>query len=367
MAEDLGEKSEAPTAKRLSDARDRGQVPKSQDMNAVIIMAGAVVTMAMLGPSVFNGITHAMRLSLSIDAMMIGLEQHTSRTLMAILGGEIGMLIAPFFLIMMVVGAAAHLLQTGPVFASKALNPNLNNMNPINGVKKIFGKRMIVKTGLDLGKLLAVVLVTGLMVRIEMPRILWLMGLSIEAGLIEACWIVLRVSAVVLVVLFVLAIFDLIYQRYQHTEDNKMTKQQVKDEHKDSEGDPQTKARRMRVARDVAMQRLNQDVPGADVVVANPTHFSVALRYDPEAMGAPVVVAKGADYLALKIRYIATAHGVPIVERPPLARALYREVEPGEQIPAHHFEAVAELLAYVYRLEGRAATMSESTTAAAAS
>jgi flagellar biosynthetic protein FlhB len=121
----------------------------------------------------------------------------------------------------------------------------------------------------------------------------------------------------------------------------------------------------MRVARDVAMQRLSKDVPGADVIVANPTHFSVALRYDPESMGAPVVVAKGADYLALKIRYIGTAHGVPIVERPPLARALYREVEPGEQVPPHHFEAVAEVLAYVYRLEGRAATISESAAAAA--
>lgn len=353
MADDMGERSEAPTGKKLSDARDRGQVPKSQDLVAVILMSGAVITLTMLGPRVFQGVTHAMRLAFSPDSLMAGVEPHRVRTLVVLLAGEIGLLLVPIFLVMMIVAASAHLVQTGPMFASKVLKFELNRLNPINGVKKIFGKRMFVKTALDLGKLTAVIVAATIAIRNEMPGILSLLNLSIKLSVAQACWIVVRISAVVLFVLLVLALIDLLYQRYQHTEDNKMTKQQVKDERKDSDGDPQTKARQMRIARQVAMQRIGRDVPSADVIVTNPTHFSVALRYDPQTMGAPVVVAKGADYLAMKIRYIATAHDVPIVERPPLARALYREVEPGEQVPHHHFEAVAEVLAYVYRLEGR--------------
>ncbi|MGP1346412.1 MAG: flagellar biosynthesis protein FlhB [Phycisphaerales bacterium] len=367
MAEDLGEKTEAPTGKRLSEARDRGQVPKSQDLIAVIVMSGAVTAIAVLGPSIFHATTNAMRVALSPDSLMSGVWSREWRTAPTLIAREMLVHSIPMFVVMMIVGAIAHLVQTGPVLAGRALKPDLNRLNPINGAKKLFGKRMLVKTGMDLGKLVLVIASAAMVIRHELPTVLSLMGFGLEAAVVEAAMVVVRVSAVVLLALLVLALLDLIYQRMQHTEDLKMTKQQVKDERKSTDGDPQTKARQMRIARQIALQRLGQDVPGADVVVANPTHFSVALRYDPETMGAPVVVAKGADYLALKIRYIATAHSVPIVERPPLARALYREVQPGQQVPHHHFEAVAEVLAYVYRLDGRAASMTEPKPAAAAS
>jgi len=147
---------------------------------------------------------------------------------------------------------------------------------------------------------------------------------------------------------------DLIYQRWQHKKDLRMTKHEVKDERRSMEGDPQIKGKRLRMAREIAMQRIAQDVPQADVVIANPTHFSVAIRYDEETMNAPIVIAKGADYLALRIRQIARFEGIPVIARPPLARALYWGTEVGDAISAAHYEAVAELLAYVYRMDSTA-------------
>jgi flagellar biosynthetic protein FlhB len=151
--------------------------------------------------------------------------------------------------------------------------------------------------------------------------------------------------------MLIIGVADYMYQRWQYTQDLKMTRHEVTDERKSMEGDPEIKARRFRMARQMALQRVNQAVPKADVIVTNPTHFSVALRYDAETMAAPRVVAKGVDFLAMRIRQIAMTHGVPIVERPPLARALYYGVEVGRDVPAEHYQAVAELLAYVYRLD----------------
>jgi len=158
-----------------------------------------------------------------------------------------------------------------------------------------------------------------------------------------------------LVALLIIGFADLKYQKWQHRHDNKMTKQEVKEEQKSMDGDPEMKQRRSRVAREIAMQRVQQDVPSADVVVTNPTHFSVALKYDSNTMAAPEVIAKGADYVALRIREVARVHGVPVIERPPLARALYRGVEVGQAVSPEHYEAVAEVLAYVYRIDGRQA------------
>ena len=166
--------------------------------------------------------------------------------------------------------------------------------------------------------------------------------------------LMLIVALTVLAILILLAILDFLYQKWQTTQDLKMTKHEVKDERKSMEGNPEVRAKRMKMARQMAMQRLGRDVPDADVVVTNPTHVSVALKYDSEMMAAPRVVAKGADFVALRIRQIAATHGVPIVERPPLARALYARCEVGDEIPERDYEAVAEILAYVYRVSGEA-------------
>jgi len=191
----------------------------------------------------------------------------------------------------------------------------------------------------------------------EWERVLAITVLDLVPALAVAGSIILKVAIWVIVVLFVLGLADFTYQKWQHTQDLKMTRHEVKDERKASEGDTETKGRRLKLARQMAMQRLSRDVPRADVIVTNPTHFSVALQYDQKSMDAPRVIAKGADYLALKIRYIASAHGIPIVERPPLARAIYNDVPVGREIHQAHYEAVAEVLAYVYRLEGRAAAV----------
>jgi len=182
-----------------------------------------------------------------------------------------------------------------------------------------------------------------------------LAGVGLSPALAFALAMALRVALWTLAVLLILGIIDWAYQKWQHNQDLKMTRHEVKDERRASEGDLETKARRLRFARSLMVQRLQHDVPKADVVVTNPTHFSVALKYESGEMSAPRVVAKGADEMAMRIRYIAKTHGVPIVERPPLARALFKDVPVGKEIPAHHYQAVAEVLSYVYRLEGKAA------------
>jgi len=180
-------------------------------------------------------------------------------------------------------------------------------------------------------------------------------NMSAAPAFAAGAWMVFELAVVLAVILIVLAAADLWYQRWQHTEDLKMTRQEVKQDMKNMNGDPEMKQRRARVARQLALQRAGSAVPAADVIVTNPTHYAVALKYDNDTMGAPKVVAKGADFMALQIRKLAAVHGIPLVERKPLARALYANVEVGQEVPEEHYAAVAEILAYVYRISGKAA------------
>jgi len=354
VAEELGERSEAPTGRRLGEARGRGKVPKSQDFGSVIDLIGGVLLLLLLGGWIVTALTELTRSLLTgagsdwIDpSLMIASAADTAQKAIFIA--------SPFLLLMAIVALIQQFGQVGFLFTLKPLEPKLSKLNPISGFKRLLSVRTLVKTGLDILKMSVLIMVISALTASRRAELLALSQLGLQEAWAMLLILCRELLIWMLAILLVLAVLDLMYQRFQHRKDLKMTKQQVKDERKSMEGDPETKARRMKLGRELVMQRLRAAVPTADVVVTNPTHYAVALRYDADRMVSPKVVAKGADALAFRIREIAAASRVPIIEKPPLARALYATVDVGQQIPAEHFQAVAEILAYVYRMEGRAA------------
>ncbi|MBX3365574.1 MAG: flagellar biosynthesis protein FlhB [Phycisphaeraceae bacterium] len=355
MADDMGERTEKPTIKRLSDARRRGQVAKSQELTAAVGLAAGVIVLVVLGGPLASDLHAMMRSALSGEAAHNQFDaSELPRTMKAMLIRG-GLVLLPVVAIVLAATVLSQFSQVGPLFTTKPLKPNLSKINPISGLKKIFGLRNATKSGINALKLLLVLLIAWLVGRGHAEELAAVPRLGAAQGLYLVLGLLLELAAWLLVVLVVLAIIDIVYQRWQHQRDLRMTKHEVKDERRSMEGDPQVKKRRLQMSMQIAMQRIQSAVPRADVVVTNPTHFAVALRYDQESMRAPKVVAKGADLMALRVRQVAAAHAVPIVERPPLARALFFGVEVGREIPQDMYEAVAEVLAYVYRTEQAAA------------
>jgi len=356
MAEELGEKTEQPTSKRIEDARREGQVARSQNRSAAIMLASAMLLLYVMGDHLLEGFAASMVWLLSPD-MLIGDLTTTSVMPGVIFAGQQAVrLTVPFLVILALIAAAEQIQQVGWLLSSKPLTPKLSRMNPISGTKRLFSKRSLVKLVVDLAKVALIAVVGYMVIHSDYEQIIALPKLTLPAVLVVISELVIHLSIWAIAILLIIGLLDRIYQKWQHTEDIKMTKQEVKDERKSVEGDVETKGRRFKLARDMINQAVRKTVPNADVVVANPTHFAVALKYDSDEMRAPRVVAKGADYLALRIRMIASVSGVPIVERPPLARALHRQCEIGQEIPGELYEAVAEVLAYVYRLDRKAAS-----------
>lgn len=356
MPEDLGERTEAPSHRRLSEARERGQIARSHDLSASLTMLAAVVSLVYLGGRLIRGMADVLRHELESGATNLHLDAAALPALANQTVVRGALMLAPIVLAIALLAYIAHFLQVGWLATSKPLMPNLSRLNLLKGLAQLASKRNVVKSVVNVIKLIVVATVAISMVRADMGRLASLPLLSPTAGFLFTGQLVFKLAVWLLLAMLLIGGMDYLYQRWQQQEDLKMTKQEVKDERKSTEGDPDIKARRMRIARQIALQRLRSDVPKADVVVTNPTHFAVALKYDAKTMAAPRVVAKGADFLALQIRHIAVTHGVPILERPALARALYHGVDVGKEVPQAQYEAVAEALAYVYRLEGRMAS-----------
>ncbi|MEM9063911.1 MAG: flagellar biosynthesis protein FlhB [Planctomycetota bacterium] len=364
MAEDLGEKTEKPTSKRLSDARMRGNIAKSQDLSGVVLLLGVALVLAFFGRGMIEATYAMMRVLLIGDMPQQPWALGSIAASARIAFYTAGLMLAPVLGLVAVAAYLSHFIQVGWLFTFKPLAPKLNRLSPASGFKRIFGKDGLVKTGTGLLKLAVVLPAACYLLYLWAEEIVLLATLELPAIAAEVGLMALELCAWLIFLLLVAAILDMIYQRYQHKEKLKMTKQEVKDERKSMEGDVQARAKRLQMGRNLLVQRINSAVPQADVVVTNPTHYAVALKYQSDEMRAPRVVAKGADFLAMRIREVASSHGVPIVERPPLARALFAGVEVGQEVPPEQYEAVAELLAYVYRLEGR--TAEAALTAAAA-
>jgi len=353
--DEFGEKTEEPTAKRLREARERGQVAQSQDLGGVIALVAGTAVLLLLGGSIMQGLGVIMRELLAQQTPGDPTRPASIAPAVSWVADRAGRLLLPVLVIMFIVAYLGQLIQVGFLLTARPIQPKLSRLSPISGVKRLFSKRSLVKSAVNALKLVVVLIVGWLVIRRHLAKLVALPKLGPEQGMLMIGRIALELALWLLLLLLVLAIIDWIYQRWQHRQDLKMTKHEVKEERRSMEGDPEVKKRRAKLARDFAMQQVQQAVPSADVVVTNPTHFSVALRYDADEMSAPQVVAKGTDFVAVRIRQVAAAHAVPIVERPPLARALYWGVEAGQEVPQQFYEAVAEILAYVYRTEQQAA------------
>lgn len=351
MAEDLGEKSEQATPKRKQDARDEGNVAKSADLSGALLLLGATIGLWLLTGPMLGWGRDTLEQLLSFGGAGDPYRADDVWALLAHVGAITIRIAAPVLILVWIVALLGNVAQIGILFSPKGLEPKLSKINPLAGFKRIFSMTSVVKASIDSSKVAVVIVIGLLTVAQYKSEIVVLPQLEMRTGMVAIGWMLLDLMLRVVAVLLVLGIIDLIWQIHKHQKDLKMTKQQVKDELKQTEGDPDIKRRRMRMAQMLSAQRINSAVPKADVIVTNPEHISVAIQYDPDSMRAPKVVAKGADYLAMRIRQIARQHHIPVVERKPLARALYKEVGINQEVPEHLYVAVAEILAYVYKLK----------------
>lgn len=349
MSED---RTERPTSHRRKEAAERGQVARSRDLNDAFHLGAALAVLAYWGPTMAGGLGEIVAMGFT----RLGEARRQPVTSGEVVGlaiqglGQIGWLLAPTVIAAVVATFAANQAQGGMVFASKALKFDLTRLSPVNGFRRFAPSQAgltLVKTLLAATAVGAVAWVAVEAVLADAPRLALLAPVGSGIAGWEHTATFLRRAALVLLAM---AAGDFALQSWRTTRSLRMTKQEVRDEHKMMDGNPQIKARVRRVQAEMTRKRMLAAVPKATVVVTNPTHFAVALQYQ-RGQAAPEVVAKGADALALKVRAIAREHGVPIVENPPLARAMYRQVEVGEAIPGDLFEAVAEVLAYLIRMK----------------
>lgn len=355
MAEErYDERTEPATPRRREEARERGHVARSADLSSAVILLAAVLALQFFGKRLVDGLfgatTAVLEHMAEVDGSAQNLLLHFGGAFMAGLLGFI-----PFILFIVVAAIGVNLAQVGFLFSTEPMAPNLDRLDPVAGLGRMFSTRSVARMATGLLKLSAVGLVVFLTIWSERSRLVGLMGHAFEEIVKYGTGIMLTLAFRAVLVLLVLAIFEYGYQKWQYERDLRMSKQEVREELKRFEGDPKIRERRRTIQRQLAMQRMMQKVPKATVVITNPTHLAVAVEYRKEEMEAPVVVAKGAEHLARRIREIALDHGVPVVERRELAQALYRGVEVGQAIPVELYQAVAEILAYVYRLKGLAA------------
>ncbi len=343
------EKSEQPTGKRLEEARRKGQVATSKEFAPIAVLFGGAGMITLWMPAAWRQFQENSKQWFE----MIGTFQVTPDTIQSYLSTIVEQTflpILPFALMMTALGVGALLLQTGPLWVESALEPKPSKMNPINGLKQICSLRGVVELVKSLLKVGIIATIVYIVVSNNIETVMALSSMSLGDAFTSIWEIALTIILWVGFVMLILATADFLYQKWQTTEDLKMTKQETKDESKDVEGDPQIRSRRMSLQRERARQRMMQDVPKADVVITNPTHVAVALRYDSGSMESPSVVAKGAGVLAEKIKQVARHAGVPIIENRSLARGIFRMVNVGQEIPGDLYRAAAEVLAYVYRL-----------------
>ncbi|MFD0711287.1 flagellar biosynthesis protein FlhB [Paenibacillus sp. GCM10027626] len=344
------EKTERATPKKRSDARKKGQVAKSQELPGAFIMLFAFLSFLMLG-----GFYKERLLGLFSFIYENKLDQQiTGENVIALFSDLLvqGLIVLlPVFAIALIVAILGNYVQFGFLLTGDPLKIKLSKLNPINGFKQIFSMRSLVQFVKNILKLALIGVLVYSTLMNERDYIMQLSSLPVSAIFTYTSGVTVKLGLQIGAVLVVLAVLDYIYQRYEHEKSLKMSKQDIKDEYKKSEGDPLIKGKIRERQRRMALQRMMQEVPKADVVITNPTHFAVALQYDSAKMEAPTVIAKGMDHVALRIREVAKEHGVMTMENKPLARALYDRAELGDTIPADLFQAVAEVLAYVYKLK----------------
>ena len=352
MAAEDAEKTERPTPKRIRRAREEGNVPKTVELNsAAILLTGAILLYFLMGGLIRDFIfffdvfwTEIPYFNFTVD----NLQWYCAAGCL-----RLAKMLAPLLLALLVIGVFINILQSGWLFTTKAVKPKLSKINPLNGFKRLVSIRGFVELVKNILKVSLVGLVAYWTVKADFKDFIPLIDQSLVqiVGFIGV--LTFKVAIRTTLVILLLAILDYIWVRYKYFKDLKMTKQEVKEEHRQSEGPPEIRSHIRRIQLRTAVQRMMREVPAAEVVITNPTHLAVALKYEGETMSAPMVVAKGARKVAERIKRIAIEHNVPIVENKPLAQSLYKSVELGSYIPPQFFAAVAEVLAFVYRLKGK--------------
>ena len=346
---DSGEKTEEPTAKKLSDARKKGQIARSKDLGTMFVLVGSAVAIMLVG----GMLTESLSLVMTRTFTLTREEVMDIHALYGVLRGTVTLLIAPLvwiFVIIMIAAFIGNTMLGGMSFSAEAMVPKLSKMSPLAGFKRMFGIKALVELVKSLLKFFVVFIVAYLLLSSLFEEIL---GLSLEAiplnfehavTMLQWMFLVLALS------ICIIAAIDAPYQTWDHNRQLKMTKQEIKDENKNTEGSPEIKGRIRRAQYEMSQRRMMQDVPDSDVVITNPTHYAVALKYDLEQGGAPMLVAKGIDQMAIHIRTIAKENDVEIIASPALARSLYYCAETNEEIPEELFAAVAQVLAFIFQL-----------------
>ena len=350
MADESGqEKTEDPTPKRIREAREKGDVPRSRELGATVLLLAAAASALIFGDLVAHRMADMMGGNLALErdtlfdsSMMLAyLARSMFDALLALSG---------FFGLVLLAAIVGPIALGGWNFSGQAVQPKGSRINPLSGLKRMFSLKALIELVKALAKFLLVASIAILVLKVMQPRLMALGAQDVMPAIGDAVEIVIWTFLLISASLILISLLDVPFQLYDYSKKMKMTLQEVKDEMKNTEGKPEVKGRIRQLQREIAQRQMMGKVPEADVVITNPTHYAVALKYDPASGQAPVVLAKGVDFVALKIRELAQEHEVPMLSAPPLARALYQHTELGQEIPAGLFKAVAQVLAYVYQL-----------------
>lgn len=349
--QDGQEKTERATPRRQQKARQEGQVARSMEANSAAVLLAGTMSLALFGGWVLGRLRE---LATWIFSNFASVDVSDATLQMSMRGGAFWVLMTllPIMGTIMAVGLTINLIQVGFLWTTKSLKPRLDKLNPVSGAKRLINQRAWVQLLTNVVKMFVIGWVAWTIVRAAWPQFIPLMDQNVEQIFLFLTKTIFKLLLWVLLALAIIAAIDFIYQRYKYNEDLKMTKQEVKDERKMTEGDPKVKGKIREMQFQMAFNQMIKELPSADVVVTNPVHVAVALKYNPMESGAPILVGKGLRKLAEKIKAIAADNDIPIVENPPLARALYKACDIGQEIPGQFYQDVAEILAYIYQLRG---------------
>lgn len=349
---DKSQKTEEPTQKKLDDSRKKGEIANSREVSHWFMILAATIIVALMAPSLSTDVKLVLQKFLAMPHAM-PVEKGNIAMIIGDVAAEIGFIMIIPVILFLAAAFGSAVVQGGLIVAVERITPKLDRASPLAGMKRLFSLKSVVEFVKGIMKITIVGAVATMLVLpyFEGLEQLVMMEMTGAAAVLHS--LVSRLLVGVLAVVTVIAVVDFLYQRFEHMKQMRMSHQEIKDEFKQTEGDPMIKGRLRQIRQERARQRMAAAVPEASVVITNPTHFAVALKYELDEMDAPVLLAKGQDFLALKIREIAEEHGIPIIENPPIARALYAGVEVDQEIPPEHFKAVAEIIGYVFRLKGK--------------
>jgi flagellar biosynthetic protein FlhB len=346
---DKSEKTEKATPKKRSDLRKKGQVLQSRELPASLILLIMFLSLRIFGNNIYVGLNKIFNMLVFQNSDYDFQNPHEIMRLITFAALELLKMTAPFFIIAVIIGV----LGIGFLFTFEPIKPKFSNLNPINGLKKMFSVRSLFELAKSIVKVVLISWVAYSSIKSEFTNMLKLMDLGVSQIAGYFIDTALKIAIKICFYLLLIAGVDYFFQWRKYEKDIRMSKQEIKEEYKQVEGNPEIKSRIKRKQREISMRRMLSEVPKADVVITNPTHFAVAIKYEPQKMSAPYVVAKGADYMAQRIKEVAKENKIHIMENKPLAQALYKSVEVGEAVPQELYKAVAEVLAFVYSMEGR--------------